>query len=144
VKATPLFYLLVSSALLASACSRSPRLAEGPISINAIPTTVWFEKAVPASEPSWELCYEFNIPGESHQGVRIQAVLVAASGQRYVLADREVDRRGESIVCQVGRIAGKEPGAPGPAAASPIVFEAAELSSNTPLRLRELRGGSRP
>jgi hypothetical protein len=142
VKPKLLVFLLGSVLLTAIACSRSPRLAEGPISLNAVPTTVWFEKAVPASEPSWELCYEFNVPGDSHLAGRIQAVLVAASGQRYVLADSQEDRRGESVVCQVGRIAAKEPGAPGPATASPIVLEAAELSSSLPLRLRDLRGGS--
>lgn len=92
------------------------------------------------SEPHIEICYEFSLPRESHDASRIAGVLIAASGQRYALTEVTLDRRGESIVCQIGRpipVRSPPPGAP---AAGGIVLEAIELSADVPLGVRGLRG----
>jgi hypothetical protein len=86
---------------------------------------------MPAGGLRWELCFEFDRPGESHQAGDIQAVLLTPSGRRQLFVDVELDRRGESIVCQIGRTdAGEE-----------VVFDSVELTAPEPLRLRWLRGG---
>ena len=126
-------------ALLGSvaACGRPPILADGPIEVSERPTTVRFVQPVPSSGPTWELCFEFAPPGGSHHAATIHATLVSASGSRAPIRAQALDRRGESTVCQIGQAATPQPEAAG------IVYESVELSSDVPLRIRGIRGGSR-
>lgn len=122
-------------------CSRPPLLV-GALEVTATPTVARFEQPVPAAGPEWELCFEFDLPGDSHAADGIQAVLLTAAGGRYRLAEATLDRRGEANVCQVGRVVAQEPG-DATAAEPAIQFEAIEASAPTPMRLRAIRGGSR-
>jgi hypothetical protein len=113
-------------------CSRPALLASGPIDVDRSPHVVRFERPIPASGPRWELCFEFGRPGDSHKAGDIQAVLLTPSGRRQPFVDVELDRRGESVVCQIGRVdTGEE-----------VVFASVELIAPGPVRLRGLRGGS--
>jgi hypothetical protein len=114
------------------ACTRSPLLVGDRIEITKSPNVVRFEKPVRRTGSMWEMCFEFNTPRESHRADGIRAVLLAASGERRPVVDVELDRRGESVVCHLGRVdAGERE-----------VFEAVELSSPVDLHLRGIRGGS--
>jgi hypothetical protein len=114
------------------ACTRSELLVGGPVDLTKSPIVARFDKPVQSTGPRWELCFEFNIPGDSRSADGIQAVLLATSGQRRTLVDAELDRRGESVVCQLGRIEPQDR----------EVFEAVELTSPVDLHLRGIRGGS--
>ena len=123
-----------TSSLLAliAGCSRPELLASGPIEVDRSPRLVRFARPVAASGPRWELCFGFDRPGDSHRAGDIQAVLNTSSGRQQLFVDVELDRRGESIVCQIGRIdSGEE-----------VVFDSVELTAPEPLRLRWLRGGN--
>ena len=91
----------------------------------------------------WELCFEFDVPGDRHEAGRIHAVLLSTSGQRYPLVEIKLDRRGERVVCQIGRVAAIEPGQGAASQEQLVTHQAVELSTDVPLRLRGLRGGSR-
>jgi hypothetical protein len=117
-----------------AACGRSPHLAGGPIDLSERPTTVRFVQPVPSQGQTWELCFEFDRPGDSHRAGTIHATLVSASGGRAAIRTPTLDRRGESVVCQIGSVAPPEPGG------ERIVYESVELSSDVPLRLRGIRG----
>jgi hypothetical protein len=125
-------------AVAQTACTRLPHLASGPIELGPTPTLVRFDAAVAAAVDDFTLCFEFRLPRESEDARRIVATFVTPSRQRYVFATSELDRRGEFVVCRIGRMspagetAGSEP---------PRSFTAVELSADTPLRLRGLRGG---
>ena len=129
--------------LTVSGCSRSPHLAGGPIELKEEPTVVRFERPVRSSGFLWEMCFEFDLPRDSHEAGRIHPVLLSTSGQRYPLVESKLDRRGERVVCQIGRVAAIVPGEGAASQEQLITYEAAELSADVPLRLRGLRGGSR-
>lgn len=128
---------------LAIGCSRSPRLAEGPIDVTELPAVVRFDRPVHATGPMWEMCFEFDRSADSRDAGRIHLVLLSTSGRRYTLSDVTLDRQGESVVCHVGRVTEMEPEAERSAPGDSVVFEAVELSAEVPVRLRALRGGSR-
>lgn len=121
-----------------AACGRTPHLAGGPIDLSERPTRVRFLQPLPSQGQTWELCFEFDRPRHSHRAGAIHATLVSSSGGRAAILTTELDRRGESVVCQIGRVAPPEPNA------ERTVYESVELYSDVPLRLRGLRGGSRP
>lgn len=138
--------LLAASVVLsgASACSRPPELARGHFELSAEPTVVRFEAPVLATGTGWELCFEFDLPGDSHAAEHLAVVLLTAEGERHALSEVELDRRGESVVCLEGRV-GSVPTATGASAPQqPVRYEAVELSTSVPVRVRELRGGPRP
>jgi hypothetical protein len=116
-------------------CGRPPDLAHGPIDLTDRPTTVRFVHPVSWSGESWELCFEFDLPGDSHHAATIHATLVSSSGSRAEMSTPRLDRRGESTVCQFGQLAGAKP------EATAVAYDAVELSSKVPLRLRGIRGG---
>ena len=118
-------------------CGRPPKLADGPIELSERPTTVRFVQPVPSDGQTWELCFEFDLPGASHQAATIQATLVSPSGSRAPIHRQTLDRRGESTVCHIGSVATPQPETAG------AVFESVELTSGVRLRLRGIRGGSR-
>ena len=124
---------LVAALASVSACARPAILVGAPLELTESPAVVRLERPVAATGPSWELCFEFDLPGDSHGAGGIAAVLVAASGQRHPIVDPELDRRGESVVCQRGRIEALDPGE---------TVDAIELTATEPLRLRRIRGGS--
>lgn len=128
----------------ASACSRPPALARGGFELSAQPTVVRFEAPVLATGTAWELCFEFDRPGDSHEAEHIQAVLLTAQGERHALTEVEPDRRGESVVCLEGRTTGVSSGDGATTPQAPVRYEAVELSTSVPVRVRELRGGPRP
>lgn len=136
--------LWVGVFLLVMGCSRSPRLADGPIDVKQQPTVIQFETPVRPTGPTWEMCFEFANPGDSRHAGRIHTVLISTTGGRYTPSDAKLDRRGEAMVCQVGRVIGVPPVAEGTVHVDSIVYEAVELSSDVSLRLRSIRGGSRP
>jgi len=125
-------------------CSAPPHLADGPLNLEEVPTVTRFERPVRSVGPIWELCFEFDIPGDSHEVGRIHAALVATTGQRYGLEKSVLDRRGEAVVCRIGQPRPIAPADPTSTAPEPIEYEGVELSSDVPLTLRALRGGSRP
>jgi hypothetical protein len=121
-----------------SACGRAPHLAGGSIDLTGQPTTVRFHEPVVASGSTWELCFEFDLPRDSHRAAAIDAVLLSPSGARVALRQPALDRRGEATVCQIAPL-------PPPSSGSqPPVYEAVELRSDSPVRVRGIRGGSRP
>jgi hypothetical protein len=121
----------------AAGCSRLPRLAEGPIDLSQRPTVVRFVQPVTSSGQTWELCFEFDRPGDSHRAATIHATLMTSSGDRAPLRAPTLDRKGESTVCQIGPV--------GPTTSDArTVYESVELDSEAPLRLRGIRGGRRP
>jgi len=117
------------------ACDSGPRLADGPIDITEGPKMVRFHRPVEASGLSWELCFEFDLPGDSHSASAIEVALVSSSGGRFPLIDPTLDRRGESIVCQITGLPATVPGE------APEVYDGVVLSSSVPIRLRGLSGG---
>jgi len=141
----PAAAVLAGGALaLTGGCSRPELLVSEPVEITPSPRTVRFERAVPASGPRWELCFEFDPPGESRKTRSIEAVLLTTSGERRPLVDVEIDRRGENVVCQIGRVDAFEPGSRLPPPGEELVFESVELTASERLRVRLLRGGSVP
>ena len=125
--------LLLAALVAATACARPPLLVGTPLELTGSPALVRLDRPVAATGPGWELCFEFDLPGDSHGAGDITAVLVGTSGQRHRIVDAELDRRGESVVCQLGRVEALDPGE---------VVEAIELTAAEPLRLRQIRGGS--
>ena len=67
-------------------CSRSPHLAAGPIELGQLPVLIRFERPVHSPGPLWELCFEFDLPRDSHSAAEIHAVLLTSSAQRRVAA----------------------------------------------------------
>ena len=132
---------LIASALLMvvglAACGRPPHLVDGPIEITDQPITIRFDRLAASAGPIWELCFEFDPPGDSRRAADIQATLLAAGGARAMLRNPSLDRQGESVVCQVGPLDVSPPGPP------PGAFQGVELRSEAPLRLRGIRGGRR-
>ena len=124
--------VLVVLALLLLSCSRPEHLARGPIELGLEPEVVRFEAPLTSTGPGWEICFEFRIPGDSHVAERIEVRLVDAGGVRHSLSESRLDRRGESVVCRLGKTGAVEP------------IVGAELSSPVPIVLRGLRGGPTP
>ena len=126
--------VVLASAVI-GACARSPRLAGGPIEVGATPVLVRFDQPVTSKGPVRELCLEFDLPGDSHRAAAIEAALISAAGERVTFRGTELDRRGESMVCQI-----VEPEA-GVVDAEPTSYVGVELRSDSPVRLRGIRGG---
>jgi hypothetical protein len=124
-------------------CSRSPHLAGGPIEIKQAPVVVRFEHPVRSPGPLWELCFEFDLPGDSHDAGGINAVLLTSSAQRYPFITSRLDRRGEAVVCQIGQVVALDSPDVDSSQWQSVTYDAVELSANVPLRLRGLRGGCR-
>ena len=120
-------------------CSRSPHLAAGPIELEPLPVLVRFEHPVQSPGPLWELCFEFDLPGDSHNAADIHAVLLTSSAQRYSFIESALDRRGEAVVCQIGRVVAIESPNADLSQWQSVTYEAVELSADVPLRLRGLR-----
>jgi hypothetical protein len=128
--------------MVAEGCGRPPLLVEGPMDLGTSAAVERFEKAVRIDfGERWEICFEFDHSGDSHAAGGIQAVLLAASGQRYPMTHPELDRRGEAIVCHIARLDAMEAGGRLPTSGE-VWLEAVELSSAKSLRLRRIRGGS--
>lgn len=134
--------VITLTAVVAASCSRPALLAGDAIELTASPTVVRFEHPVRANGALWELCFEFDLPGDSHKTDGIYAVLLATSGQRHPLVDTNLDRRGDRLVCQVGRVDAFEPGSRVVDQNQEVTFEAVELTAPARMRLRELRGGN--
>jgi hypothetical protein len=88
------------------------------------------------------MCFEFQIPGYSHSAAGIRAVLLTDSARRFALVEPELDRRGEAVVCQTGRLSAVDRPVADPAPWEPVTLEAVELSADVPLRLSGIRGAS--
>lgn len=135
--------IIPAALVIAWGCSRQAVLVGRSVEVAESPIVARFEHPVQADvQQPWEMCFEFDLPGDSHNAAGIRAVLVSSSGQRHPLVDTKVDRRGDSLVCQVGRVDAFEPGSRLVEYEGEVVFEAVELRSSVRLRLRELRGGS--
>lgn len=128
----------LATVLAAAGCARLPHLASGPIDLGPSPVVVRFDTGVRAALDDFTLCYEFRLPRESEDARRIVATLVTPSQQRYAFDASELDRRGEFVVCRIGRVI---PAAGAPAGTPPQTFTAVELRADAPLQLRGLRGG---
>lgn len=115
-------------------CERAPHLASGPFDIGPQPQRVQFDSPVSAAGENWEICFEFDIPGDSHRTRSIEVTLLTVDDRAYQLDVSSLDRRGESTVCLIGRVDGLEPG---------VLIEAVDLVAPTPLRVRHLGGGNR-
>jgi hypothetical protein len=128
-------YLLLVTPLAVMACSVSPVLVSHPIEVTPSGSFARFEHAVPSSVEPWEICLEFDRPGDSHLAEQIQIALHGTSGKRHPLADVRLDRRGESVVCQIGHLEtlGSDRG-----------LEAIDLSAPKRLRIRRIRGEPLP
>ena len=119
-----------------AACGRPPHLANGPIDLADESSVVRFAQPVASSGPRWEICFEFDLPRESHRAAGIHVALLSTTGRRDELGDPGLDRRGEAVVCQIGQL----PAAPEPE--PPTSYEAVELRSDASVRVRAIRGGS--
>lgn len=106
-------------------------VAVGPIDLGPSPKEVMFFGPVPAPGPAHELVFEFERPGDSHHAGGIAAVLVTPQGRRDSLLDASVDRRGEALVALRGRTS-----------ESGTSYRAVVLSSESPVRLREIHWSS--
>lgn len=134
-RSTPVFFFaLIGSA---AGCGRPPHLVDGPIDVTQSPTIVRFVQPAPSHGEYWELCFEFERPGGSHSAAAIHATLLSSSGSRAVISPLTLDRRGESTVCQFGPVARAQP------ESRATAYEALEIYSDVPLRLRGIRGRSR-
>src|ERR1700752_170223 len=118
-------------------CESPPRLAKGPIVLEQS-TTVPIIKPVAEGAGGWELCFEFDTPGDSQNAHNIEAMLRSDAGRVYPLGSARYDRRGESLVCHIY----KEPLSV--TGAAPRVFDAVILRTSMQIRLRGLRGGPPP
>ena len=134
--------LLLTALMTASACSNLPLLVETPMQLSESPTVARLSNPVHTTGGAVTLCFEFHPPGDSHAAGGISATLLDASGGRYRLVNPALDRRGESLVCQVGSLEALGAGG-GTAPPDRVVLEAIELSATTPVRVRAIRGGSR-
>ena len=127
----------VAAILLAAgvtACGRPPLLARGPINLSDRPLVVALAPPVVPQGSLFELCVEFDRPGESFWAASLEAVFISSAGVRERLRDASVDRRGEARVCRIGRLT------PPPAGTT---FDRVELRTEVPVVVREIRGGSR-
>jgi hypothetical protein len=131
--------IALAAMVVSASCGNLPHLASGPIDLGPAPTLVRFDAAVRAALDEFTLCFEFERPGASDEAKHIVATFLTPSQRRYTFADSDLDRRGELIVCRIGRMA---PAGETPASEPPQSFSAVELSAGTPLRLRRLRGGA--
>jgi hypothetical protein len=98
---------------------------------------------VRAGGENWEICFEFDIPRESYAAGRIGVTLIGSKSEHVQVGDIHLDRRGEAVVCQVGRLTAVSPAMTREQIAD-VVFETAALSAPATLRLRGIRGGGRP
>lgn len=118
-------------------CGNPPRLANGPIVLEQS-KTIQFIEPVTEGAGGWELCFEFETPGDSQNAHNIEAMLRSDAGKVYPLGSPRYDRRGESVVCHIYgeplRIQ----------RAAPRIFDAVVLRSSMPIRLRGLKGGPPP
>ena len=89
---------------------------------------------MPAAGGDWEFCFEFTKPGDSERTRSFEVALLAAADRLYRLVTTSLDRRGESIVCLIGRVEDLPAGA---------MIEAVEVAAPRPVRLRRLGGGNR-
>jgi hypothetical protein len=140
---TPTITCVALLILAASACSRPPLLVAGPIEITPQRTIVRLAQPARAAGENWEICFEFDIPAESYAAGQIGVMLIGDRGQQVELDVIDLDRRGEAIVCQVGRLVAVSPAMAGEPVAD-VVFATAELSAPAALWLRGIRGGARP
>ena len=123
-------------AVLAAAttsCDRPRLIAAGPIPLSKRPVVLRFAPPIPSARATWELCFEFYRPRDSHGASGIQATILDASGRRFPMREPARDRRGESLVCLVGPVAAED--------GAPPVPDRLELVALTPMRIRSLRGG---
>lgn len=134
--------LLLCALLVEAACSRPPLLVGGPIELTPDRTIVRFAQPVPAGSENWEICFEFDIPGESYAAASIGVTLIGKKGEHYSIENVDLDRRGETVVCQVGRLVAVSPVMTA-APVADVIFETAELSLPAALRLHGIRGGAR-
>jgi hypothetical protein len=126
-------FVIATLACVAVGCARTELVAEGPLALSTTPLEVPFSHPVTAPGPERELCFEFYLPGESRNAGRIRATLITTEGRRDELRAPKVDRRGESLVCLSSREEASG------AAATPVRYRAAELSSDVPVKLRQIR-----
>ena len=96
--------LAAAIAVFASGCSPLPRLADGSLDLGNAPTVVRFEQPVRAQGPGWEFSFEFDRPADSDHAAGIHATLLTSEGDRYALTGVRLDRRGERLVSQIGRL----------------------------------------
>jgi hypothetical protein len=132
--------LAAAITLVVVGCSPLPRLARGPIDLGSAPTVVRFAQPVHTQGPGWEFRFEFDRPGDSDHAGEIHATLVTSEGYRYALTEVRLDRQGERLVSQSGRLESDDATrAPSPPGHAPT-FVAVELRTDVPVRLRALRG----
>ena len=118
-------------------CGNPPRLANGPIVLEQS-QTIPFIAPVTEGAGGWELCFEFETPGDSQNAHNIEAMLRSDAGRVYPLGSKRYDRRGESIVCHIYKEPLRVTGS------APMVFDAVILRTSMQIRLRGLRGGPPP
>ncbi|MBK9471308.1 MAG: hypothetical protein IPO18_03340 [bacterium] len=118
-------------------CTRLPELARGPIDISESALSLPLDPPVNSAGSKFDVLFEFDQPGDSHQAGMIHVALVTSDGARDTLTGVQLDRRGEGLVSQLGH-----PGAAGAGDGRPRVYSAIEVWSEIPLRLRGIRGAS--
>jgi hypothetical protein len=139
----PVAFLSCALAVGAASCSRPPLLVAGPIDLTPEQTIVRLARPVRADGENWEICFEFDIPGESYAAGRIGVTLIGNKGEQFTIDGIDLDRRGEAVVCQVGHLTAVSPAVTREEVAK-VVFETAALSAPASLRLHGIRGGGRP
>src|SRR5215470_10912339 len=90
---------VLATVLTVVGCSRSALLTRNRVEVTKVPTVVKFERPIPGAGALWEMCFEFDRPGDSDEAGGIYAVLITTSGERRPLVDFKLDRRRERQVC---------------------------------------------
>jgi hypothetical protein len=128
---------VVTACLVVAGCTRLPELVRGPLDISATALSLPLDPPVASAGSKFDVLFEFDQPGDSHQAGKIHVALVTSDGARDTLKGVQLDRRGEGLVSQLGH-----PGAAGAGDGRPRVYSAIEVWSEIPLRLRGIRGAS--
>lgn len=126
--------LVFAACVTVVGCSRPPLLVQGPLRLDRQPASARLESPVTWQGQDWELCFEFERPGDSHGAGTVATALVVTTGAPVPMRVVEVDRRGEATVCHVVRVAT-------PSKGPPTEVRGLELRAGRPLDVRAIHGG---
>jgi hypothetical protein len=126
-----------ASAVLLTGCEHTDRVVTGTLQLTQTPVVVRFEPPVTAYGPTRELCLvgsAGNVSAAAQGGTdAIRAVLLTSRGARDTLDTRNVERRGDEMICFWDNdLEGRRPGAV-------ATYAGVELSTSHFLRAREVR-----
>ena len=127
---------LYAALMMVPACSGEPK--PSLITLDGTPRLVSFGAPVQSSGPTREICL-VGARGDVGRllpegGATVRAILVTAEGYRDTLRAPSIERRGDEMVCLSDRAQPTRQ-----AMAVPLTYLGVELTSSTPVQLREVR-----